>query len=164
MRWSLARFSIAWMTSQVQRRGTRRTPLTPPFARGEKDDTPTISPPLAKGGKGGWCARACAMRKKNAPRAGWYRSKGGHQARHRATYAGVRPFRRYHLAFLVSLLSGLKLLTPALAQAPGGFTPEEAARRMVVPEGFHVEVFAAEPMVRQPVTATFDERGRLWVI
>ena len=35
---------------------------------------------------------------------------------------------------------------------------------MVVPEGFHVEVFAAEPMVRQPVTASFDERGRLWVI
>ena len=35
---------------------------------------------------------------------------------------------------------------------------------MVVPEGFHVEVFAAEPMIRQPVAATFDERGRLWVI
>jgi putative membrane-bound dehydrogenase-like protein len=50
------------------------------------------------------------------------------------------------------------------AQVAGGFTPEEAARRMVVPEGFHVEVFAAEPQVRQPVTATFDERGRLWVI
>ncbi len=35
---------------------------------------------------------------------------------------------------------------------------------MIVPEGFHVEVFAAEPMVRQPVTASFDERGRLWVV
>ena len=35
---------------------------------------------------------------------------------------------------------------------------------MVVPEGFHVEVFAAEPMVRQPLSACFDERGRLWVI
>ena len=35
---------------------------------------------------------------------------------------------------------------------------------MVVPEGFHVEVFASEPMVRQPVTACFDERGRAWVI
>jgi putative membrane-bound dehydrogenase-like protein len=35
---------------------------------------------------------------------------------------------------------------------------------MVVPKGFHVEVFAAEPMVRQPVTASFDERGRLWVV
>ena len=35
---------------------------------------------------------------------------------------------------------------------------------MVVPEGFHVEVFASEPMIRQPVTACFDERGRAWVI
>ncbi len=48
--------------------------------------------------------------------------------------------------------------------AAGGFTPDEAVKRMVVPEGFHVEVFAAEPMVRQPVTACFDERGRLWVV
>ncbi|MEJ7640302.1 MAG: PVC-type heme-binding CxxCH protein, partial [Singulisphaera sp.] len=46
----------------------------------------------------------------------------------------------------------------------GGYTPEEARARMVVPEGFHVEVFASEPMVRQPVTACFDERGRAWVI
>jgi putative membrane-bound dehydrogenase-like protein len=46
----------------------------------------------------------------------------------------------------------------------GGFTPDEAVKRMVVPEGFHVEVFAAEPMVRQPVAACFDERGRLWVV
>jgi putative membrane-bound dehydrogenase-like protein len=46
----------------------------------------------------------------------------------------------------------------------GGFTPEESVQRMVVPEGFHVELFAAEPMVRQPVTASFDERGRLWVV
>ncbi len=50
------------------------------------------------------------------------------------------------------------------SERPGGFTPEEAVRRMVVPPGFHVEVFAAEPMVRQPVTACFDERGRLWVV
>ncbi len=69
------------------------------------------------------------------------------------------------------LLFGLLLIgrmaSEARAQAPeaaGGFTPEEAVRRMVVPEGFHVEVFAAEPMVRQPVSACFDERGRLWVV
>jgi putative membrane-bound dehydrogenase-like protein len=35
---------------------------------------------------------------------------------------------------------------------------------MVVPPGFHVEVFASEPMVRQPLTVSFDERGRAWVI
>ncbi len=69
------------------------------------------------------------------------------------------------------LLLSLALLCPAPATAwggppkpAGGFTAEEAVRRMVVPAGFHVEVFAAEPMVRQPVTACFDERGRLWVV
>jgi putative membrane-bound dehydrogenase-like protein len=54
--------------------------------------------------------------------------------------------------------------SPLAGEEPGGFRPEEAVRRMVVPEGFHVEIFAAEPMVRQPLSATFDERGRLWVI
>src|SRR5271169_5052372 len=52
----------------------------------------------------------------------------------------------------------------ANADEPGGYSPDEAVQRMVVPEGFHVEVFAAEPMVRQPVAACFDERGRLWVV
>jgi putative membrane-bound dehydrogenase-like protein len=55
-------------------------------------------------------------------------------------------------------------LAPASGEEPGGFAPDEAVRRMVVPPGFHVEVFAAEPMVRQPLSASFDERGRVWVI
>jgi putative membrane-bound dehydrogenase-like protein len=35
---------------------------------------------------------------------------------------------------------------------------------MTAPEGFRVEVFASEPEIRQPVAASFDERGRMWVI
>ena len=35
---------------------------------------------------------------------------------------------------------------------------------MTLPDGFHAEVFASEPDVRQPVAACFDERGRMWVI
>jgi putative membrane-bound dehydrogenase-like protein len=62
-----------------------------------------------------------------------------------------------------SLAIALPLLTPGLARADG-YPPEEARARMVVPEGFHVEVVASEPIIRQPVTASFDERGRLWVI
>ncbi len=64
------------------------------------------------------------------------------------------------------ILSVLILFGARMAHAdePGGFSPEEAVRRMVVPPGFHVEIFAAEPMVRQPLSASFDERGRLWVI
>src|SRR6516165_7757794 len=63
-----------------------------------------------------------------------------------------------------SLVIVLLALAPARAEEPGGFAPEEAARRMVVPAGFHIDVFAAEPMVRQPLSAAFDDRGRLWVI
>src|SRR3954471_10688163 len=52
----------------------------------------------------------------------------------------------------------------ASAALAGGLSPQEARDRMVVPEGFRVEVFASEPDIRQPVAATFDERGRMWVI
>ena len=45
-----------------------------------------------------------------------------------------------------------------------GFTPDEAIKRMAVPEGFEVQVVASEPLVRQPVCIEFDDRGRLWVI
>ncbi len=34
---------------------------------------------------------------------------------------------------------------------------------MKVPEGFHVELVAAEPDLVNPVAMTFDERGRIWV-
>lgn len=45
-----------------------------------------------------------------------------------------------------------------------GYPPDEAARRMRVPEGLEVELVAAEPLVRQPVAIEFDDDGRLWVI
>ena len=41
---------------------------------------------------------------------------------------------------------------------------EQSVARMQVPEGFKVDIVAAEPMVRQPVAIEFDDRGRLWVI
>ncbi len=75
---------------------------------------------------------------------------------------------RYPLRFKIWCLILLAILNVEAsgqqADVAGGFTPEEAVKRMVVPDGFHVEVFAAEPMVRQPVSACFDERGRLWVV
>lgn len=41
--------------------------------------------------------------------------------------------------------------------------PEDAARTMVVPDGFHVTLFAGEPDVKQPIGFCLDDRGRLWV-
>lgn len=40
---------------------------------------------------------------------------------------------------------------------------EEAARTMVVSDGFQVTLFAGEPDVQQPVGFAIDDRGRLWV-
>ena len=62
---------------------------------------------------------------------------------------------------LTALTVWLGLLVPARADGP--MPPLEAARRMTVPEGFQVTLFASEPDVRQPIAFTIDPRGRLWV-
>ena len=49
------------------------------------------------------------------------------------------------------------VVSPALS-------PAEAQKRFVVPEGFEVRLFAAEPDVINPVAMTWDDRGRLWVV
>ena len=41
--------------------------------------------------------------------------------------------------------------------------PLASLSRIRVPKGFEVKLFAAEPNVAQPIAATFDDRGRLWV-
>mgnify|MGYP002624980147 FL=1 len=51
----------------------------------------------------------------------------------------------------------------AVEEAPEPFPAEEAARTMLVPEGFRVELFAGEPEIRQPISFCLDHRGRLWV-
>lgn len=45
-----------------------------------------------------------------------------------------------------------------------GFPPDEAVKRMRLPDGFGVRAVAAEPLIRQPVSISFDARGRLWVL
>ncbi|MEK7675679.1 MAG: PVC-type heme-binding CxxCH protein [Verrucomicrobiota bacterium] len=42
--------------------------------------------------------------------------------------------------------------------------PLEALKRMTVPHGFQVTLFAGEPDVLQPIAFEFDDRGRLWVV
>ncbi|MDR3635254.1 MAG: c-type cytochrome [Isosphaeraceae bacterium] len=72
--------------------------------------------------------------------------------------------------WVIVLLSGL-LTSTSKAQGPVP-SPEpktplslaEAPKRMTVPEGFRVTLFAGEPDVRQPIAFTVDRRGRLWVV
>ncbi|MBS0203217.1 MAG: DUF1080 domain-containing protein [Planctomycetes bacterium] len=40
----------------------------------------------------------------------------------------------------------------------------DTVSKMSVPEGFSVDVVAAEPQLHQPMAFTFDARGRLWVV
>src|SRR5262245_3504196 len=65
----------------------------------------------------------------------------------------------YRLALTFPLL--LSLTTPASAQ---GLSPDEAVKRMKLPDGFSARCVASEPMIRQPVSISFDNRGRLWVL
>ena len=80
-----------------------------------------------------------------------------------ATQLGPSRFVTGTGSFLVVTVVGLMGSWTAMARAQG-FSPDEARARMVLPEGFHAEVFASEPMIRQPLTVSFDERGRAWVI
>ena len=67
-------------------------------------------------------------------------------------------FLRNQLLILTAISAGV-----VAQEASGPLSPEEAARSMIVPEGFHVTAFAGEPDVKQPVGFCFDDRGRLWV-
>ncbi len=69
--------------------------------------------------------------------------------------------RKFSILGLATAVAGGFLVLPA---HPQGFSPEESVKRMKVADGFRVRLVAAEPLVRQPVTMTFDDRGRLWVI
>jgi putative membrane-bound dehydrogenase-like protein len=51
---------------------------------------------------------------------------------------------------------------PAVSKPPAK-TPAEAVAAMKLPDGFHVNVFAAEPDVVQPFAFDIDDRGRVWV-
>ena len=44
------------------------------------------------------------------------------------------------------------------------YSPDLALKTFTVPEGFHVELVAAEPMVESPVAINFDANGHLFVV
>ena len=58
-----------------------------------------------------------------------------------------------------------KVHIPRRQSAPPGppLSAEEAAKKFTVPEGFAVQVVAAEPDVVNPVAMAIDEKGRFWV-
>lgn len=54
---------------------------------------------------------------------------------------------------------------PVAADAPQPvLTPEDALKTFTMPPGFRLQLVAAEPLVKDPILAEFDEDGRLWVL
>ena len=52
---------------------------------------------------------------------------------------------------------------PRAQERTGPLAPEEALRAFQLPEGFRIELVAAEPDVTDPVAMAFDEHGRIFV-
>lgn len=77
------------------------------------------------------------------------------------------------ISFIVSLGSPLAVTLACAdepfiprrqSQPPGPpLTPQQAIEKMVVPEGFKVELVASEPDLINPVAMAFDDRGRIYV-
>ena len=65
--------------------------------------------------------------------------------------------------FVAAVISGWLFAASTMVFAQE-LSPDEAVRRMTVPDGFEVQIIASEPLVRQPVCIEYDDRGRLWVI
>jgi len=45
----------------------------------------------------------------------------------------------------------------------GPITPQEQLRKFHVPAGFEIELVASEPDIHNPLSVSFDRRGRMWV-
>ncbi|MCS7045147.1 MAG: c-type cytochrome [Gemmataceae bacterium] len=51
-----------------------------------------------------------------------------------------------------------------VSERRGPLSPAEAAATFVTPADLRVDQVLAEPLVKQPVSLSFDEKGRLWVV
>jgi quinoprotein glucose dehydrogenase len=80
--------------------------------------------------------------------------------------------RKVLYVFLCGLVSGLLASAQPVTNAPAAALPyvapasgeaELAIKRFTAPPGFKVDLWAAEPMLANPVTFGFDERGRAYV-
>ncbi len=66
--------------------------------------------------------------------------------------------------FITAALSAADPIPHAQDKQPGpALSPQEAMKKMTVPEGFTVELVASEPDIVNPVAMTIDERGRFWI-
>ncbi len=76
----------------------------------------------------------------------------------------VAPF-QYTKAVLPNYLAGKSWGTQGepLSRMQLPIAPEESMKHMLVPPGFELRLFAAEPDITKPIAMAWDERGRLWI-
>ncbi len=65
------------------------------------------------------------------------------------------------LLFALALSASAQI--PAPTDAPKPLTPEQSAAAFALPDGFRMEVVAAEPLIASPSAVCWDERGRMFV-
>ena len=78
----------------------------------------------------------------------------------------VRPVRnkaRQSWRRALKCLLGTALLAGCTRTGPP-FSPQEALETFVLEEGFRIEIFAAEPLIQDPVAMEIDEQGRVYVV
>jgi hypothetical protein len=76
---------------------------------------------------------------------------------HRSHAVGSPCFAIFAVAVLFSLACARK------HPDQGPLSPEESLKRIRVNGDFHVELFASEPLVFDPVEMAFDENGKIYV-
>ncbi|MEI8109200.1 MAG: hypothetical protein WCI46_15410, partial [Verrucomicrobiota bacterium] len=72
--------------------------------------------------------------------------------------------RIYVLTFLVAAITvhGADVFDEMVRSTPW-LSPADELKSFVVPEGFAVQLVAAEPEIGKPISMSFDAMGRLWV-
>lgn len=69
----------------------------------------------------------------------------------------------FWLACLCGIPCALSAAEPGIDHPPA-LSPAESAKRFKVAEGLEIRLVASEPEVTQPLSISFDDRGRMWVL
>src|SRR5262245_30173337 len=64
----------------------------------------------------------------------------------------------------LALLSRFAAQDKKSAERKSALSPADAAKTFKVPDDLRVDQVLAEPLVKQPLSLSFDEKGRLWVM
>jgi len=54
--------------------------------------------------------------------------------------------------------------TVPIEEAPSPLTPADAVKQFTIADGLEINLVVAEPRISQPLSISFDDRGRMWVL